>query len=159
MNEQTERGIVELIAWDRIDIPISSLSGKLKRGKPKIAVALGLTGKVEGERAYARVEVSNEQKARGMAEGIDKFCNKYPTEGKILQGYIAEQRKVSEKHLYFGMNEGKRLTEDDYTGVLQKLGFSEGMAKNMYPILIEASRKIAKARDEERSVMIGSEAL
>ena len=54
------------------------------------------------------------------------------------------------------MNEGKRLTEDDYSGVLVKMGFSEGMAKNMYPALIEASRKISKARDEERSVMIGS---
>lgn len=156
MDEKMERGIVELIAWDRIDIPISSLSGKLKRGKPKIGKDLGLEGKYDGERAYARVETSNEQKARGMAEGIDKFCTKYPTEGKILSGYIAEQRKVSETHLYFGMNEGKRLTEDDYSGVLIKMGFSEGMARNMYPVLIEASRKISKARDEERSVMIGS---
>ena len=156
MDEKMERGIVELIAWDRIDIPISSLSGKLKRGKPKIGKDLGLEGKYNGERAYARVETSNEQKARGMAEGIEKFCDKFPTEGKILSGYIAEQRKVSETHLYFGMNEGKRLTEDDYSGVLVKMGFSEGMAKNMYPALIEASRKISKARDEERSVMIGS---
>ncbi len=156
MEEKMERGIVELIAWDRIDIPISSLSGKLKRGKPKLGKALELEGKYNGERVYARVETVNEQKARGMAEGIEKFCEKFPTEGKILSGYIAEQRKVSETHLYFGMNEGKRLTEDDYSAVLKNMGYSEGMAKNMYPVLIEASRKISKARDEERSVMIGS---
>jgi len=151
-----ERGILELIAWDRIDIPISSLSGKLKRGKPKLGKALGLeNGEYNGERVYARVETKNEQKARGMAEGIEKFCENYPTEGKILSGYIAEQRKVSETHLYFGMNEGKRLTEDDYSMVLKSMGYSEGMAKNMYPVLIEASRKLSKARDEERSVMIG----
>jgi len=32
-----ERQLIELIATDRIDKPISSMSGKLKRAKPKLA--------------------------------------------------------------------------------------------------------------------------
>ena len=36
MTEQIERQIIELIATDRIDIPVSSMSGKLKRKKPSL---------------------------------------------------------------------------------------------------------------------------
>ena len=39
-NETLERQIIQLIATDRIDIPISSMSGKLKRRKPKLAEAV-----------------------------------------------------------------------------------------------------------------------
>ena len=38
----TEKQLIELIATDRIDKPISSMSGKLKRAKPKLAKALEL---------------------------------------------------------------------------------------------------------------------
>lgn len=36
----TERQLIELIATDRIEMPISSMSGKLKRQKPKLAQAV-----------------------------------------------------------------------------------------------------------------------
>ena len=61
-----------------------------------------------------------------------------------------------ESHLYFVVNPGCRLTADDYLGVMANLGFTEAQARNLYSPLIETSRAIAKKRDEERSVMLGS---
>ena len=153
-----ERQVLELIATDRLHIPISSISGKLKRREPKLAQELDL---VEGrpffgERSYARVETDDRMKARGMAEGIAKFAEEFPRYGTILKGYIEEERANSETHVYFGMNSGARLTQADYLGVMINLGFSEGSAMALYAPLMEASRTISRKRDEdERSVLIG----
>ena len=160
MAEDLEEKLIELIATDRIGMPISSMSGKLKRSKPKLAKTIELTSgaSFEGERTYARVETSNRDKARGMREGINKFIENYPREGAILEGYIAEQRIASETHLCFGMYEGCRITSDDYTGVMTSLGFTEATAKKLYPELMDISRNLARKRDEvERSILIGSE--
>ncbi len=157
-NTGLERQIIELIATDRIDVPISSMSGKFKRIKPKLGKAINLSeydNKFIGERIYARIEENNTEKARGMKEGIEKFSEKYPREGKILRGYIEEQRKDREINLYFGMNEGCRLTEEDYLGVMTNLRFTETTSKRLYPELMEISRKISRKRQEERSVLIG----
>jgi len=153
MTEDLERKIIEIIATDRIDKPISSMSGKLKRSKPKLAKTIELApgNSFEGERTYARVETSNRDKARGMRGGINKFIENYPREGAILEGYIAEQRVASETHLCFGMYEG-------YIGVMTSLGFTEATAKKLYPELMDISRNLARKRDEvERSILIGSE--
>ncbi len=158
-NEQTERAVLELIATDRIDIPISSMSGKLKRAKPKLAQAVDLTehgGLYVGGRVYAKVEYENVEKARGMRDGIDAFTEQYPRYGAILNSLIAEKRVERETHLYFGVNEGARLTANDYLGVMTSLGFTEAAARSFYPELLDASRRISKARDEDkRSVLIG----
>jgi hypothetical protein len=56
------------------------------------------------------------------------------------------------------VNAGKKLTAEDYLGVMENLGFSETSARNLYPELIEVSRNLSrrKARkDEERSILIG----
>ena len=154
---ELERQIIELIATDRIDIPISSMSGKLKRQKPKIAVGIDLEGrsKYNGERVYARIEHEEKEKARGMREGVEEFERKFPQYGKILNGIIEEKRVERETHLYFGIQEGRRLTADDYMGVMQNLGFTESTARSLYPELMEISRNLSRKRDEERSVMIG----
>ena len=157
-NETLERKIIELIATDRIDIPISSMSGKLKRAKPKIAGTIGLEeydGKFSGERVYARVETEDVEKARGMREGVDEFSKKFPNYGKILEGIIQEKRKDRETHLYFGIKEGRRLTSDDYMGVMKGIGFSESRAESLYQELMEVSRNLSRQRDEERRVLIG----
>ena len=158
-NEQTERAIIELIATDRIDIPISSMSGKLKRAKPKLAQAVDLAeygGLFVGDRAYAKVEYENVEKARTMREGVEVFKDKYPQYGRILEGIIAEKRVERETHLYFGLNENSRLTANDYLGVMTSLGFTEAAARSFYPELLDASRRISRAREEDkRSVMIG----
>src|SRR3989344_3638320 len=103
----TERQVLELIATDRIEIPISSMSGKLKRQKPKLAETIDLSafeGNFSGDRAYARIEAEDKMKARGTKEGIEEFSRKFPRYGKILQGMIEEERSSHEIHLYFGMH-------------------------------------------------------
>tara|TARA_Y100000310_G_scaffold342910_1_gene448205 strand:- start:1838 stop:2299 length:462 start_codon:yes stop_codon:yes gene_type:complete len=152
-----EKQLIEIIATDRIDIPISSMSGKLKRKKPKLAKALdfGKKKSFEGDRTYARVKTEDKMKARGMREGINLFSEEFPRYGKILNGMIEEKRAKSETHLYFGMYEGCRLTSDDYMSVMTDLGFSEQRAESLYQELMKVSRNLTKKREEERSVMIG----
>lgn len=158
-NETLERQVIELIATDRIEIPISSMSGKLKRQKPKLAEALGLSNdgaKYAGDRVYARVKAEDKQKARGMKEGIAKFAEEFPKYARILIGYIEEQRTLKETHLYFGANPGARLTSEDYMNVMRNLGFSEPRSESMYQELMAVSRNLSKKRDEtERSILIG----
>lgn len=155
MKNDLERQVIELIAADRLDVPISSMSGKLKRMKPKLAKDIEIDEFFEGNRSYARIEEDDRLKARGMKEGIEVFEKEYPKHGKILRDYIEEQRELREKHMYFGMKPDCRLTADDYLGIMKDLGFSDGMARNLYPELMEVSRKISRTRDEERSVLIG----
>ncbi|MEM3113211.1 MAG: hypothetical protein QXI33_02190 [Candidatus Pacearchaeota archaeon] len=158
MTEELERKIIELIAADRIDIPISSLSGKLKRMKPKLAKQIDLTNygnNFKGKRVYARISEYETEKAKGMREGIEEFSRLYPRYGAILNGIIEEKRVEREINMCFGVNEGCRLTSEDYIEVMKNLGFSEAGAKNLYPELIDVSRKISRKRDEERSILIG----
>jgi hypothetical protein len=155
--ENMEKRVIELVAADRLYIPISSMSGKLQRARPKLAKATGLNDGDEffGERTYARVESGETMNARGMKDGIEKFSTEFPRHGKILKGYIEEQRAKSETNLYFGMNPGTRLNQDDYLSVMSDLGFSESAARNLYQPLMDASRNISRARNgEERSVLI-----
>jgi hypothetical protein len=156
-NETTERQLIELIAMDRVYIPISSMDGKLKRGKSKLASSIQLPGKTfNGERVYARVEDEEGQKARGMKEAIVVFSARHPQYGKELAGLIAEQRTLTEPTMYFGTKEGCRLTSEDYMGVMRSLGFSESKAEAMYGELMDASRKLSRSRKEaERSILVG----
>lgn len=156
MTEQLERQLIEIVATDRLDRPISSMSGKLKRKKPKLAQAVKLPrGGYDGDRVWAKVSTRDEQKARGMKEGIAKFEENFPKYGKILRGYIEEQRTVREIHLYFGMSEGCRVTADDYMSVMSDLGFTSSTAERLYPELMDISRNLARKRNEsERSILI-----
>lgn len=156
MTQNIERQIIELVAADRIDVPVSSMSGKLKRMKPKLAGAISLPDSYfEGERVYARVETNDGMKARGMRDGIEMFEGMYPRHGKILKGLIEEQRADREVNLYFGVNPGCRLTADDYLSVMANLGFNENTARSLYHELVEVSRNLSRKRQEERSILIG----
>ena len=157
INPQIEGQLVELVATDRIEIPISSMSGKLKRQKPALAkeVADGLSGRYSGERVYARVVSDDKMKARGMREGVDAFSRDYPVYGALLHGYIEGQRAMSETHLYFGVKDGCRITADDYREVMANLGFTPAMAEQLYPALMDVSRKLSRQRGEERSILVG----
>jgi hypothetical protein len=125
MTEQLERKIIELVATDRIFVPISSMKGKLERTKPKIAGDIVFPGNsFRGERVYARVEETNTEKAKGMRDAINEFVSMYPAHGEILNGLIAQQRTKREVNLYFGTNAGSKLTADDYLGVFNKLGYT-----------------------------------
>lgn len=158
MTENLERQIISLIATDRIDIPISSMSGKLKRLKPKMAKQIDLQeygNRFEGERVYARVGEFETEKARGMKEGIEEFSTMYPRYGAVLNGLIEEKRIEREVNMYFGVNLGCRLTSEDYLVVMKNLGFSESGARDLYPELMEVSRNLSRKRNEERSILIG----
>ncbi len=157
-NEGLERQVIELIAADRLHIPVSSMNNKLQKMKPKLAKAIVLPDeetRYAGDRVYARIESKDTMKARGMKEAMVLFGEQYPRHGKILEGMIEEERAKRETHLYFGVQEGSRLTDKDYMGVMGNLGFSEVSAQNLYPILMGVSRNMSKKREEERSVLIG----
>src|SRR3989344_1965558 len=129
-----ESEIIQLIARDRLEIPLSSMYQKVKRVKKKdagnLAEKLG-SAQFAGERTYAFVESEDKERARGMKEAI------------------------AEEHLYFGVNPGCRLTTDDYITALQSTGLSEKVSRELYPDLIKVSRKLAKASEEKRSVIVG----
>jgi hypothetical protein len=153
-----ENKVLSLIAQDRLHIPLSSLDQKLKRSKTKeakdIASKLG-SSRFVGERLYAFVESEDKDRARGMKEAFAEFSAEFPKYGAILAGKIAEKRTVAEEHLYFGVNPGCRLTADDYMEVMTDLGLSENTARSLYPDLMDVSRKLAKARSEDRSIIVG----
>ena len=159
MTEKLERQLIEIVALDRIDKPISSMSGKLKKRKPKLAKAVNLSdfeNHYDGDRVWARVQYDDKLKAKGLKEGIEKFEDKFPKYGRILKGYIEEQRTMRETHLYFGMQYNCRITSDDYLGIMQNLGFSPAISKRLYPELMDISRKLARKRNEtKRSILIG----
>lgn len=153
-----EQEIITLIAKDRLEIPLSSMYQKIKKAKSKeakgLAERLGFS-RFSGERTYAFVESEDKERARGMKEAVTEFAEEFPKYGTILLGKIAEKRSIAEEHLYFGVNQGCRLTTDDYVSVMQSIGLSESVARSLYPDLINVSRKLAKAREEERSTLVG----
>ena len=153
-----ENTIIQLIAKDRIHIPLSSLDAKLKRSKPDlakvIAKELGET-QYDGCRVEAHVAFEDKNRARGMKEAIAEFSEEFPKYGEILKGKISEKRAISEQHLYFGMKENTRLTSEDYMGVMDSLGVSNAAAKNLYPSLMDVSRNLSNKRKETRSILIG----
>ncbi|MBI2044714.1 hypothetical protein HYT23_01515 [Candidatus Pacearchaeota archaeon] len=151
-----EKHLIKLIATDRISISVSSMAGKLRRRKSDLIAALPLsTGEsFDGERAYARVELG-EGRSRNIRQGIDNFKADYPEQGKILERYIEDSRSGQEKHLYLGTNPGCRLNAGDYAEVMRNLGFTDNAAGRIYPALIEASYRISRGRNEERSILIG----
>ena len=160
MTEDIERRVIDLVATDRIYVPLSSFDGKLKRSRPKQGKAIDsqedFNGSYQGERTYARVVEEDHQKARGLREGVDKFSEEHPKYGRILNGMIEEQRTKREKHLYFGMQKDRRLTQDDYMKVMQDLGLSQAKSEQFYPVVMEISRNLTRKRNgDERSVLIG----
>lgn len=155
-----EQKILQLIATDRIEIPLSSMDQKLRRARlaqgSDIADGLAPFGnRFDGERTYAFVMDEDKERARGMKEAIAEFEQEYPKYGAVLRGKIAEKRITREKHLYFGIQQGRKLTADDYMDVMQSVGLTPAVARSLYPDLMEVSRKLSKARNEERSVIVG----
>ena len=157
-----EQEIIQLIARDRLEIPLSSMYQKVKKAKQRDAKGLAERlgdARFAGERTYAFVESEDQEKARGMKEAVAEFAQEFPKYGAILLGKVAEKRTLAEEHLYFGVQPGCRLTTDDYIAVMRSTGLSEGVARGLYPDLINVSRKLAKAREEERSVIVGKYAV
>lgn len=152
-----ERNILNLVAMDRMDIPLSSLDNKLRRRRMGAAkdIAEAMNGSFESERAFAYVETEDKKVARGMKEAITEFQQEYPTEGAVLQEKIKEKRLQREKHLYFGTNNNARLTGDDYLTVMKNLGVSEHRAHMLYPTLMDVSRDLAARNNRNNRIVVG----
>ncbi|MFH1365058.1 MAG: hypothetical protein ABIH28_00545 [archaeon] len=153
-----EEEIINLIATDKIYVPISSMGGKLERLRPKLAKQINLSehnNNFTGKRVYARIESEDKKSAKNMREGIEKFKREFPEQGEILEKYIEEERTKKETHFYFGTNPECRLTTEDYLAVMKTMGFTEFSAIRLYPELLETSRALSRKRNEERSVLIG----
>ena len=159
-NNKMEQSIIKLVAQDRIEMPLSSMYQKLRKEKKVFAIDLAnlvdnAGGAFEGQRVFAYTSTEDKERARGMKEAVSDFCTEFPKYGQILQGKIAEKRVRAEEHLYFGVNAGSRLTADDYMEVMHSLGLSQTTARGLYPELMDISRKLARAKDEDRSVIVG----
>jgi hypothetical protein len=146
--EKTEQQLLALVAADRLHMPVSSMVSRIgTRRKNFLAdLDLGKSGNYDGERVYARTESEDLEKARGTRDGIDEFAKRYPKYGKILNGLIEEKRTEKETHLYFGMNEGSRLTKADYMSVMNSLDYAPKLAEALYGPLMELSRDLAEKR-------------
>ncbi|MEK6856321.1 MAG: hypothetical protein AABX66_04150 [Nanoarchaeota archaeon] len=159
MERINEKQVIELIAKDRLSIPLSSMYQKIGKRKKAdaegLAQILGLKNRFETERVYAYAEDEDKMKARRLKEAVSEFQTRYPEAGANLNSIIEEQRMQAERHLYFGVRNGARLTTDDYIGVMRSLGLSEQVARNLYPDLINVSRKLASSKEESRSILVG----
>jgi len=153
-----ENQIVKLIAEDRLQVPMSSLEQKVRKSKMSDAKSIAemIGEKFDGNRVYAFIEEEDKDRARGMKEAVAEFEQEFPKYGAILKGKINEKRKLSEKYLYFGLYDGCKLTSEDYLGVLQNIGLTERAARELYPELLNLSRKLVKGKGEERSIIVGT---
>jgi hypothetical protein len=153
-----ESKIIDLIALDRLNMPLSSMEQKLRRGRlseaKNIANSVGYDG-FQGERVFAYVQEDETNKARGMKEAIAEFGEEFPKYGDILKGKIAEKRAVKKNNLYFGVQDDCRLTKNDYMTAMESIGFTDHMSHRMYPILMEVSRNLKQKRNESRNILIG----
>jgi len=155
-----EKEIIDLISADRIYITISSMHGKLEKLRPKLAKSIDLReydNDFIGERVYARIVSEDKKRAKKLRKGIEKFKKEFPEQGEILERYIQEERTKRETHLYFGTNPECKLTKEDYLNVMKTIGFTDFSAIRLYPELLETSRVLSKKRNEERSLLIGSD--
>ena len=155
---EVEKYVRALIALDALYKPLSSLGDKGKRRAEKSAkgiVSLLKEGEEKGERIFARVEKSEEERARTLREGIDEFKKKYKEQGEILEGMIAKKRAQKNKYLVFGLNEGYKLAEEDYLGVMMDLGFDRREGSSVYPHILAISERMGKASEQaERSIIV-----
>jgi hypothetical protein len=148
-----------MIATDVLARPLESLGKKGTRRLDKTAKNIADLIRAEGDLGnsiYAKIEEKEEElKARTMNEGIDAFCKKYPTHGKILNGFIEEKRVARNSYLVYGLNEGYKLGEEDYLKIMTDLGFDKREASSMYPHIIAVSERLGKAGEyNERSILL-----
>lgn len=159
--EVYERNVRHLMAFDNLNTPLSSLYQKAKKRHKDIAV--DLEGAVLDDEdfgcAVIRIEKKDKKKARAMTDAIAEFSEKHPKYGRELQGMIAQKRVSRERHLFYGLEEGRRISSQDYIGAMIDCGLSENQSRELYPVLLDLSRGLQQkklAKDGLRRVLIGS---
>ena len=147
---ELEINVRNLVAYDVISKPLSSLGNKVSRARTSLAKEIsGLVREGEEfERVTAYIERKDEQKARTLREGIDAFKEEHPRYGKILEGLIKEKRLKNNRYLCYGINEGFKLGCEDYRRVMKSVGLEAEQADAMYPHLIELSDRLGEASEQ-----------
>jgi len=153
-----EEQIRSLVALDDLKAPLSSLYQKMEKRHKGLAASLEgpIDAREDFGNANARLVYENNSKARAMKDGVSMFVEKFPSEGRELQKMIQAKRVVRETHLYFGLDDGRRLSKSSYLGAMESCGLSRDQAEEFYPALMDASREIGTAKYGERTRMIGT---
>jgi len=156
---EAEKAVRKLVAINDLKTPFSSLYQKAKKIENEFALGIQnyvAQGADFGNSIQARVEKEENQKARGMREGIAEFEKKYPRHGKILNGLIEEKRTEKEIYLRYDLNNGYNLADSEYVSVMRDIGLTDAEAGSMYSRLIEISSRLKKKKEEGlRSILIG----
>jgi hypothetical protein len=154
---ELEAKVRDMVAYDILSKPLSSLGQKAGRRRDKLA---GETAKLlregeEFERVTAYVRRTEEEKARTLREGIDAFSEAHPKYGSILEEMIQEKRTRSNRHLYYAITPGFNLGATDYRSVMRDLGLSPIEADAMYPHLMQLSERLGQAGEQSlRSILL-----
>lgn len=152
-----EKRVRRLIAGDITYKVLKSLGDKGdRRLKKRAAEIVNLLDEEEpGNRFYARIETSKEEKSKTLREGINAFKKKYSSYGKILEGLIAEKRIQRNKNLVYRLNKGYNLSEEDYVQIIVDLGFERREASAIYPHILAISERLGKADEQmERTILL-----
>ena len=152
-----EVAVRDMVAYDILSKPFSSLGGKAYRRRDALAKKAAKLAKKEDERDrfVAYVETRDEERARTLREGIDAFTEEHPKYGEILEKMIVEKRQRSNRYFVFGVVDGFRLAAEDYRRVMKDLGMTTREADAMYPHLLDISDRLGKAKETEvRSILL-----
>lgn len=152
-----ELTVRNMVAYDILSKPLSSLGHKADRRRDKLAeeAAKLVRAGEDYERVIAYTETRDEEKARTLREGIEEFKKEHPRYGAILEGMIAEKRSKSNKYLVYGVADGFKLAAEDYRRVMRDLGMSTVQADAMYPHLLDISDKLGRAKETAtRSILL-----
>lgn len=152
-----EIGVRNLVAYDILEKPLSSLEGKAKRKKEKLASELAelLDIGEDGERIFAHIDRRDHAKARTLREGINVFKEQHPRYGEILEKIIAETRLEKDEVLVYGIKPGFYLGTEDYLRVMVNLGLSKEGACAMYPHLKDLSQQRGKGSETaQREILL-----
>ena len=154
---ELETTVREMVAYDILSKPLSSLGQKAGRRRDKLAQeSAGLLRQGdEFERVIAYVEHRDEEKARTMRDGIESFKDAYPRYGKILEGMIQDKRVESNRYLVYGVAKGCTLGVGEYRNVMKDIGLNPLEADAMYPHLLQISERLGKAGEYElRNILL-----
>ena len=155
--DDLETAVRNMVAYDIISKPLSSLGQKADRREKKLAVeAAGLLQSNEpSERIFAYTETRNEERSRTTREGIDQFKEAHPRYGAVLEGMIQQKRFEKNNYIVFGVTEGFKLGASDYRSVMKDLGMTTIESDAMYGHILNISDRLGKARENEtRSILL-----
>ena len=154
---ELETTVRNMVAFDILSKPLSSLGSKSYRRRDKLAAEAAelVEEEPKSNRFIAYVEEREEERARTIREGIEEFKKIYPEYGRMLEEMIKQTRVEKNDYFVFGIADGFKLAAEDYRRVMRDLGMSTVQADTMYPHLLDISDELGKARENtKRSILL-----